>query len=693
MDLENDNFLNELLVQKKQKNFFNKCLTEGVNQKSIENLIKNLDVYKHLMKSNKIFLNDYISRKNIKSYFKVFEELNDNVEKTIINNKAKKLLSSVTSQKHSFLINEETHEIFRELVKQNISRNQLEEAVTFKLEAFDDSEKFNKTLKQSLLKRISKEDLRNKAESVSAVELGEVDNKIFFLINNANQMKELGTDMWCVSRDESMYENYTKYGEQFVITFDYTKGILDSQSHTATIVSPNGKVLENYDNKDKLFLDNNLVENIESFPLRKHPKEVLDFFLNKFNTPLSYDKTAIRKTIEALTLSGNKAYIKENPIFNEHFSFNEIEHISLSAISEAITQDNAFSYVDKLNDLSELDKEIIVHRFFSESFFSKDLDYSNEIEVFSRMMKNKGLKKVVESEISKIATPEKEFYYNRYGLMLSTMNEYDNLSKFTEDEINMVTKIADLKMSKEEQFTALIEVTPHESVKFKKDLSYMIKEDKETYIKVLNNTKNYEDVYTLFLTSIEHETETFHDCLIKYLNKDTKMEMAENLQESIFKNIFSRQMIFDNYYSERKKELNTLEKIIGLKSFEVSDTNMVCSEIKMTLLNNKSNSVYNKYKENNIYIVKDEIRGNFSNEIYKTFIDVDREMEMIQRKRKKEYSDKEKNDIGLKLKRVYDNLPEDKKEDFNFAIKQASSNLYKIYKEAKELKIVNKFKP
>jgi hypothetical protein len=693
MDLENDNFLNELLVQKKQKNFFNKCLSEGIDQNSIENLIKNLDVYKHLMKSNKIFLNDYISRKNIKSYFKVFEELNDNVEKTIINNKAKKLLSSVTSQRHSFLINEETHEIFRELVKQNISRNQLEEAVTFKLEAFDDSETFNKTLKQSLLKRISKEELRKKAISVSAVELGEVDNKIFFLINDANQMKELGTDMWCVSREESMYNNYTKYGEQFVITFDYSKGILDSQSHTATIVSPNGKVLENYDNKDKLFLDNNLIETIENFPLKKHPKEVLDFFFEKADEPDFSEKLAIRKSIAALTLSGNKEYLKEDPIFNKYFSFNEIENISLSAISDAITKDNAFSYVDKLNDLSETDKEIIIHRFFSESFFSKDLNYSNEIEVFSKMMKNEGLKKVVESEISKIATPEKEFYYNRYGLMLSTMNEYDNLSKFTEEEINIVTKIADLKMSKEDQFTALIEVTPHESVKFKKDLSYMIKEDKGTYIKVLNDAKNYEDVYTLFLISIGHETETFHDCLVKYLNEDTKMEMAENLQESVFKNIFSRQMIFDNYYSEIKKELNTLEKTIGLKSFEMSDTNMVCSEIKMTLLNNKSNSVYNKYKENNIYIVKDEIRGNFSNEIYKTFIDVDREMEMIQRKRKKEYSNKEKNDIGLKLKKVYNSLSESQKEDFNFAIKQSSANLYKIYKEAKELKTVNKFKP
>jgi hypothetical protein len=91
--------------------------------------------------------------------------------------------------------------------------------------------------------------------------------------------------------------------------------------------------------------------------------------------------------------------------------------------------------------------------------------------------------------------------------------------------------------------------------------------------------------------------------------------------------------------------------------------------------------------------VKDEIRGNFSNEIYKTFIDVDREMEMIQRKRKKEYSNKEKNDIGLKLKKVYNSLSESQKEDFNFAIKQSSANLYKIYKEAKELKTVNKFKP
>ena len=56
----------------------------------------------------------------------------------------------------------------------------------------------------------------------------------------------------------------------------------------------------------------------------------------------------------------------------------------------------------------------------------------------------------MESEISKIATPEKEFFYNRYGVMLSTMNEYDNLSNFTEKERQEVTKIADLNMTKEE---------------------------------------------------------------------------------------------------------------------------------------------------------------------------------------------------------------------------------------------------
>ena len=64
-----------------------------------------------------------------------------------------------------------------------------------------------------------------------------------------------------------------------------------------------------------------------------------------------------------------------------------------------------------------------------------------------------------------------------------------------------------------------------------------------------------------------------------------------------------------------------------------------------------------------------------------------------QRKRKKEYSEKEKNDIGLKLKKVYNSLSESKKEDFNFAIEHSSARLSKIYNEAKKLKIVNKFKP
>ena len=94
--MKKKNFLSyakNITENKKQRDFIVHCLAEGqVTNKMIDKLFEKAKKYKHLLKNNDISIDKMITEKEEEQlYSKTFENINDEVEKSIILNKSKKL--------------------------------------------------------------------------------------------------------------------------------------------------------------------------------------------------------------------------------------------------------------------------------------------------------------------------------------------------------------------------------------------------------------------------------------------------------------------------------------------------------------------------------------------------------------------------------------------------------------------------
>lgn len=655
MDLSNDLFLNNLLEQKKQKIFFNKCLNDGIKKETIEKLISNLKKYKNLMKTNKINLNDVIVD-NTKTILKRFEDINDRVEKAILENKGKKLLSSVTSKKHTYLINEETKEIFQILAMNGVTRDQLESSVTFKLEAFEDPYSFNEVLKKTLIIRESKEELINRVKSTTSEIISTKNNKIVLLINSASDMKELGTDMWCVSRDEDMYDHYIRNNDRFTITYDYSKSHLNNTSLSAAIVSPSGKVLELYDNKDKLFNDIEIKKEIEN-SINKISYNELKEKIKKENKNKGKEYTK-NEIFKMSLLSGYLKEFESDSIKFKVSSFNKFE-----ILSKEIIENDGFSYVDKIKDLDKEDQENFIFRYIEGSFHRKYIE-DNSVEILSKLLKSNLYNDLLEKELTR-AFSEKKGYYNKYATIISTMNEYDQLTSFNKKEIEFVNNIGKKVIGTEDRFKYLIEVTAEDSIKMEKDLDFMIEEDYSSFKKALNSVDMFEDIHLLINNSFQYKGESFtKEKILDNLTIENKDNILNNIKSNLLKNTLKLN-ITSATMTQNLKKINLLNNYIDKKEKpEILDVEADSAILMLLLEKNKTENL-KKYKE----IIKEvnitETNNNsYLNDIYKTFSVF---LTNINEKNEK--------NILNDLKEIIKELPEDKKENWLYSIEVISPKI------------------
>ena len=262
---EFSNYAKSITDNKKQREFIVNCLTEGqVTNKMIDDLFEKAKTYKQLLKNNNISIDNMIAEsEGNQLYSKTFENINDEVEKSIILNQSKKLLRSVTSRKHAHLINKETQEIFFAMHQNGVTRQMLEDGVMKKVALFEDPQEFNDALISGYLNKMTKTELSRKIEKTNGKIISDKDGVVSIMVDDYESMEKLGTNMWCVQRSDKTYDSYTDTGSYFVITYDLNKKMSDPKSLIATIVKANGKVSEHYDNKDNFFTDEELSNRIE----------------------------------------------------------------------------------------------------------------------------------------------------------------------------------------------------------------------------------------------------------------------------------------------------------------------------------------------------------------------------------------------------------------------------------------------
>ena len=393
---EFSNYAKSITDNKKQREFIVNCLTEGqVTNKMIDDLFEKAKTYKQLLKNNNISIDNMIAEsEGNQLYSKTFENINDEVEKSIILNQSKKLLRSVTSRKHAHLINKETQEIFFAMHQNGVTRQMLEDGVMKKVALFEDPQEFNDALISGYLNKMTKTELSRKIEKTNGKIISDKDGVVSIMVDDYESMEKLGTNMWCVQRSDKTYDSYTDTGSYFVITYDLNKKMSDPKSLIATIVKANGKVSEHYDNKDNFFTDeelsNRIEENSHSFTYEE--------FKERIKNLTSQGKT--KKLLFAAAMSEGflKNYEKEYAIDNPEEPTIWVDDY-VRVYEEAIQRDMGSKDLKLIHEFNDkIKKEIIKSNLYDISSSNSNFPLK-KTEALCYFLKDEKIKNIVHEEI------------------------------------------------------------------------------------------------------------------------------------------------------------------------------------------------------------------------------------------------------------------------------------------------------
>ena len=236
-------YLNDNKISKTHKKIAETMSINEVDDQGLTNHYKDYLKYKHLMHNESILFEDFFNNKlNKEEFEKNIELFGDKVQNTILENKAKKLKHSVMSNKYKALEFDGIDDIFRTLVEENINRSLIQQFITKKLSAIYSPYEYEEHLNEFINNNInwSKEGLLHKIKTKKTqVEvLSNEDNKILLKIPSFKESKIFGSRMWCVTREEKHFKNYTSDLSFFCFLYDFNKSPQDNESLKAIIINP-----------------------------------------------------------------------------------------------------------------------------------------------------------------------------------------------------------------------------------------------------------------------------------------------------------------------------------------------------------------------------------------------------------------------------------------------------------------------
>ena len=241
--------IGKIFNNKKERGFFLACLENGVDYELITNLFKKKNEYKILLQNKEVNLESLIPEK-IKSHFDTFEMINDKVENTIRKQKANSLLKSVISGKYKKFINDKTKNIFLTLSEKNITKKEISNKVTKKIASFHSSDDLNIALEKELLSDWNLAYYKEKIKELNVSVIEQKDNSLFLKVSDFNSMRELGSSLWCVTREGTYFNHYTTNFNELNLMLDFNKPESDVESKLALLTSAKGYILEVYDKED-----------------------------------------------------------------------------------------------------------------------------------------------------------------------------------------------------------------------------------------------------------------------------------------------------------------------------------------------------------------------------------------------------------------------------------------------------------
>ena len=471
-------FMEEKSISKTHKNIIEKGIELGVNDSFLLENYKDFLKYKHLMHNNKISFENFFKKEAYESkeaFEKGIEFFGDKVQNTILINKAKKLKHSVMSNKYSHLEYEGVNEAFQILVEENISRDVIQKFLTKKLAAIYSPFEFEDSMNKFINDNISweREHLLSKIKRMNKkIEiLSDEDNKLLLKVNSFEESKKLGSRMWCITREERHFNNYTSDLNFFCFLYDFNKSPQDKNSMQAIIINPK--------ETDEIYLkDDTLVERSQGFD------PYLEFDLEfKSKIPKLSDEEIRSRYIKSLKT-------KQKPFFRTFLSDETKELLSKSK--------NAVNYFYNLKSplyeyLDENQKEDFRKKNNEINNFEDSLnqDMYNELLRFALTGYSLKINELLEltlksKELDEMLKKNNSTYDKKEAV--NFILEVDNL-KFT--KYKFLTRIKENNVFSKEEFGEIFKNKKHLNFQ---EMLFVFNKDKELF-KELKETKDLKNIF------------------------------------------------------------------------------------------------------------------------------------------------------------------------------------------------------
>ncbi len=609
--LEKD--LDQLLKHKKQdREIISHLLNQNIsNLETCHRIYEKYTRYRNLMKENKIIFNEYFQEalkdfkrsqeksentdwneellnKNISvmGFETGVENFEDDMENTIINNESRKLRKSVISNKYKHLVDEKTDKIFREFYGQNIKRQEIQSFITQKIAQYKKPEELNDALTQYLNQKMgwSFEDYLKKVNNtISKDNLYKAENNmIIFEADSFEASRELGSPMWCVTREKEYFDNYTSDIDRLIFMYDFSKSPEDLESLTAYIVEHDGRISSGYYKDD------------EPIDIKKFPKIEEDL-------PSITEKRVKEKLkeSEAIVESTSERYNLYNKIFEINLPHIIEERLDKKALRQYL--DNSFSI--------RFDTARIVGYGADKSFDFLDYYYDNQSENDS--CKNEWftrgglfIEKAIEGGHMDLA--EKIFNDKRFQNVIKEIK--DDLSiqslpiKFLKDELDILSendkKIREIFTKK---FIETIQLSPNETFSPHKVSKNIFDFYKKHYPEFIDSLKNENEKGLIYINNLlaNEKGESFENrfSIIKDLQlTDTQKEKFLEPLERNFKKAVAQ----ISYLEEPQK---IIEDYTQLFNYFNNDNLKTCltKEDASSLIQRSQYKAFSEFLENGFF--------------------------------------------------------------------------------------------
>lgn len=198
---------------------------------SIETYSNNIDFFNNKPFDLKAEYEDSF-KKYGKEIYRVYEDLDDKMNKKIKKHKVYQLAHSIASSKYRSLYNEESYKIIEDIYDLNLKTDIFQEYIGKKIAAYKTPEQFNEGLSKFLssFNSFEMDSMINKANEAGARIISQDDDILILGIDEYEQSKLLGSSSWCIVRDEHYFKSYTSYGNEQYFVFDFSKESSDESS-------------------------------------------------------------------------------------------------------------------------------------------------------------------------------------------------------------------------------------------------------------------------------------------------------------------------------------------------------------------------------------------------------------------------------------------------------------------------------